>query len=49
MGHFTLCVYFMTLSDLIYDYVYISECIPSIVGWSEKDETEILFKQAIVA
>ena len=43
MGHGTLCVY------LIYDYVYISESIPSIVGWSEKDETEIPFKQAIVA
>jgi len=49
MGHRTLCVYFMILSDLIYGSVYISECIPSIVGWSEEDETEILFKQAIVA
>jgi hypothetical protein len=39
----------MTLNNLIYDYANISEYIPSIVGWSEEDEAEILFQQVIVA
>lgn len=34
----------MILNYLIYNYVNISECIPSIVGWSEENENEIFFQ-----